>query len=84
MLGLEPRDLFLLANPSAKSLVSLPADSNTPSAWEAFREDGNLRKVHNISDEEMQTLSQVALMGDVRSSRDFVFILNTIRQALGK
>jgi len=26
----------------------------------------------------------VALMGDVRSSRDFVFILNTIRQALGK
>ncbi len=84
VLGLDPRDLFLLANPEAKTLVSLPADSNTPSAWEAFREDENLRKVHNISDREMETLSQVALMGDVRSSRDFVFILNTIRQALGK
>lgn len=84
VLGLDPRDLFLLANPEAKTLVCLPADSNTPSAWEAFREDEHLRKVHNISDREMETLSQVALMGDVRSSRDFVFILNTIRQALGK
>jgi len=84
VLGLDPRDLFLLANPEAKTLVSPPADSNTPSAWEAFREDEHLRKVHNISDREMETLSQVALMGDVRSSRDFVFILNTIRQALGK
>jgi hypothetical protein len=29
-------------------------------------------------------LSHVALMGDVRSSRDFVYILTTIRQALGR
>jgi hypothetical protein len=32
----------------------------------------------------MGTLSQVALMGEVRSSRDFIFILNTIRHAIGK
>ena len=84
VLGLDPRDLFLLANPTAKTLVSPPVDSNTPSAWAAFSEDENMRKIHSITDREMETLSQVALMGDVRSSRDFVFILNTIRQALGK
>jgi hypothetical protein len=37
-----------------------------------------------MTDQEMQTLSQVALMGEVRSSRDFLFILNTIRQAFGQ
>ncbi len=84
VLGLDPRDLFLLANPTARILVTPPADSNTPSAWEAFSKDDNLRNIHSITDREMETLSQVALMGDVRSSRDFVFILNTIRQALVK
>jgi hypothetical protein len=32
----------------------------------------------------MKTLSQVALMGDVRRPRDFVFVLNTIRHVLGQ
>ena len=77
-------DVLGLANPTAKNLVSPPVDSNTPSAWAAFSEDENMRRIHSITDREMETLSQVALMGDVRSSRDFVFILNTIRQALGK
>jgi hypothetical protein len=43
-----------------------------------------MRKVHGITGSEMETLSQIALMGEVRSSRDFIFILNTIRHALGK
>jgi hypothetical protein len=32
----------------------------------------------------MEMLSRVALMGDVRSERDFIYILNSIRQALGR
>jgi hypothetical protein len=31
----------------------------------------------------MQPLSQVALLGEARSPLDFLFILNTIRQAFG-
>jgi hypothetical protein len=31
----------------------------------------------------METLSQVAKMGEVRAPRDFIFILNTTRHALG-
>jgi hypothetical protein len=54
------------------------------SAWDAFVRDENLRKIHDITEQEMAALSEVATMGDVRSPRDFVFILNPIRQALGR
>jgi DNA-binding XRE family transcriptional regulator len=84
VLGLDPRELFFSANPEAELLVSEPKTSDTPSVWDEFSKDQHLRKVHNISDHEMQTLSQVALMGEVGSKRDFVFILNTMRHALGK
>jgi transcriptional regulator with XRE-family HTH domain len=86
VLGLDRRELFFLANPGAKALLSQqPAvGSTSASAWEDFRKDDRLRRIHNITGEEMEMLSHVALMGDVRSSRDFVYILNTIRQALGR
>ena len=83
-LGLDVRDLFLLANPKVGSLISEQQDSGGTSAWNAFVKDRKLRKIHNITNQEMETLSQVAKMGEVRAPRDFIFILNTIRQALGK
>ena len=83
VLGLDVRALFLLANPVAKTLVSQPTASGGASAWNAFCHDQNLRESNNITVEEMRLLSQVAMMGEVRSSRDFLFILNTIRQSLG-
>jgi transcriptional regulator with XRE-family HTH domain len=83
-LGLDARDLFLLANPTVGSLISEQQKSDGTFAWDAFIKDEKLRNIHNITDQEMQTLSQVAMMGDVRGPRDFIFILNTIRQALGR
>ena len=32
----------------------------------------------------MEMLSRVALLGDVRSARDFIYILNTVRHAVGR
>lgn len=84
VLGLDPRELFFLANPETKDLVSQHPSSSKATAWDAFAADQKLRQVHGITGSEMETLSQIALMGEVRSSRDFVFILNTIRHALGK
>lgn len=83
-LGLDAREMFLLANPEAKKLVYQATEQQSSSAWKSFREDPQLRKIHKITDQEMELLSQVAMMGEVRSSRDFVFVLNTIRQALGR
>jgi hypothetical protein len=76
--------MFFLANPGAKALLSQQTPSSSTSAWDEFRKDDRLRRIHNIIGEEMEMLSHVALMGDVRSSRDFVYILTTIRQALGR
>ncbi len=84
VLGLDARDLFLLANPKIGSLISEQQRSEGNTAWDAFVNDEKLRNIHNITDQEMETLSQVAMMGDVRYPRDFIFILNSIRQALGR
>jgi transcriptional regulator with XRE-family HTH domain len=83
-LALNPRELFFLANPETKALMSQEQKTTETSAWDAFVKDESLRNLHDITDQEMQTLSQVALMGEVRSSRDFLFILNTVRQAFGR
>jgi transcriptional regulator with XRE-family HTH domain len=83
-LGLDGRDLFLLVNPKVGSLISEPHKPNLTSAWDAFVKDLKVRKIHHISEEEMEILSHVAMMGPVRSARDFLFILNAIRQALGR
>lgn len=84
VLGLDRRELFFLANPRAQALLSVRESTPASSAWEDFRRNDQMRRVHNITGEEMEMLSRVALMGEVRSQRDFVYILNTIRQALGR
>jgi len=84
VLGVDARELFFLANPGTKTLVFQHPESDRPSAWDGFAKNENLHKLHNITSQEMQTLSQVALMGQVRSSRDFIYILIVIRHALGQ
>jgi transcriptional regulator with XRE-family HTH domain len=81
-LGFERLELFFLANPRAKEIFHPAVPAESKSAWEEFRGDEKLRRIHNINAKEMNMLSQVALMGQVRSTRDFIYILNTVRQAL--
>ncbi len=83
-LGLDARELFFLANPQTRFLVSQEPMFGAGCAWHAFSTDTNLRQNHNVTDAELHFLSHVATMGDVRSPRDFIFILNTVRHALGK
>ncbi len=84
VLGLDRRELFFLANPRAQALLSPETESSTIPAWEDFRKNEQLRRVHSISNEEMEMLSRVALLGEVRSARDFIYILNTVRHAVGR
>jgi transcriptional regulator with XRE-family HTH domain len=82
VLGFDRRELFFLANPQARELLDPPDKNGAQSAWDEFRNDEALIRFHGITNKEMNMLSQVALLGQVRSSRDFVYILNTVRQAL--
>jgi transcriptional regulator with XRE-family HTH domain len=83
VLGLGNRELFFLANPHAEALISEPV-AGTGSSWDQFQNDEKLRRIHNISNAEMDLLSQVALMGDMQAPRDLIYILTTIRHAVGR
>jgi transcriptional regulator with XRE-family HTH domain len=83
-LGFDAGDLFLLANPKVGPLIFEQPKSDQTPAWDAFVKDLRLRKIHNITNQEMENLSLVAKMGELRDPRDFIFILNAIRQALGQ
>jgi transcriptional regulator with XRE-family HTH domain len=82
-LGLDRGELFFLANPEARALLQ-QEKPGANSAWEDFRKDERLQRAHGIRREELDMLSQVALMGEVRSVRDFVYILQTVRHSLSR
>jgi transcriptional regulator with XRE-family HTH domain len=84
VLGLDRRELFFLANPRAQALLTPEAPAEDDSAWDDFSKNEQLRRVHNVTEGEMEMLARVALLGDVRSQRDFIYILNTVRHAVGK
>src|SRR6202050_4741926 len=84
VLGLVRCVFFFLANTRALVLLAPREEPVDNSAWEDFRKNEQIRRLHNINNEEMEALSRVALLGEVRSQRDFVYILTTIRQALGR
>jgi transcriptional regulator with XRE-family HTH domain len=86
VLGLDRRELFFLANPHTEALLSSEPDTAkaSVSAWDQFRKNEQLRRVHNVSNNEMEMLSRVALLGDVQSPRDLIHILNTVRHAVGR
>jgi transcriptional regulator with XRE-family HTH domain len=81
VLGLDESELFLTAYPEAAKLVGGPGEDRTSPAWDEFLRQN---KVADIDPAEIELLSRVASMGRVRSARDFVYILNSVRQALGR
>ncbi len=82
VLALNRRDLFILANPKVIELLGSTEGGN--SAWDLFSRDPQIRQVHKITPEEIELLARVAQMGEVNSPRDFIFILQAVRQALGR
>jgi len=59
-------------------------NSRYQSAWDELRRDNGLRRSHRIKKDEMELLERVAAMGKIPGTRDFIYILNTIRYALGR
>jgi transcriptional regulator with XRE-family HTH domain len=84
VLALDRRELFFLANPHAAQLLQPAETGDRKLTWEQFRKDAHLRSVHNIAQDEMEILSMVAKMGEISSPRDFIYILKTVRVALGR
>jgi transcriptional regulator with XRE-family HTH domain len=87
VMGLQKEPLFLLAHPEASSLVDSsrrePATHRDPDqVWRDFAGNKALLARHNVKPREMKVLSQVNLLGKITAPRNFLFILNAIRQAV--
>ena len=93
-LDLDLRGLSYVARQDARRTF-LPGRSDVQSApealgakplvqavWDQFRTDGPLHRKNKITSQEMETLAQVSLMGEVRRPQDFILILNTLRQTM--
>jgi transcriptional regulator with XRE-family HTH domain len=85
-LGIDKEKLFLLSHPEAKNLIggakgqrSKPKPS---SAWKELLADKPALIRHNVTAKELKVLSHIELLGTVLNPRDYLFILNSIRQAV--
>jgi len=82
VLDLDQEELFFLAHPQVRSFIHTEAPDPKQSAWDRFRVNKRLHTRHGITQAELKTLQQVSSLGPVRASRDYLFILQAIRQAL--
>src|SRR6266851_854047 len=83
-LGLDKQMLFLMAHPEARQLVETQSDNGDKPvrAWEEFIKDKALVARYNIKPAEIKVLSQVNMLGKIEHTRDFLYVLQAIRQAL--
>jgi transcriptional regulator with XRE-family HTH domain len=82
VLDLDREELFFLAHPNVREFIRTKAPNPKQSAWESFRSNKRLHTRHGVTRKELKALQHVAALGPIRTSRDFLFILQTIRQAL--
>ena len=84
-LGLNAKELLLLAHPEARQIVD--GDRMSPkrtNSWERFVSNRALVRRHTITQAELKVLKQVSMLEQVAHPMHFVFILNAIRQAGAK
>jgi transcriptional regulator with XRE-family HTH domain len=82
VLGFDARKLFFLARQDAHTILNLSPANPVPSARKRFKKDNLLRRFHKIPDAEMEMLSHVASLGEVRSADEFIYVLNAVRIAI--
>jgi hypothetical protein len=70
----------LLAKPKVAELIK-PAVAQ-PAMWESFLNDKPLHQKHRITSEEMQFLTKVAKLGEIKDRRDLIFILIAVRYVI--
>ena len=83
-LGLDRREVLFLAHPDAKYLIedsSMPGNTKAGDAWKQFASNHAMLRRHNVSPAELRVLKQVSLLVPISHSRNFLFVLNSIRQA---
>jgi transcriptional regulator with XRE-family HTH domain len=85
-LELDKRRLFLLAHPEAQWIVGDRREASPAKrredAWRKFAGDRGTLARHKVTERELKVLKNVNMLGRVSSPGQFLFILNSIRQAV--
>jgi transcriptional regulator with XRE-family HTH domain len=85
-LELDKRRLFLLAHPEAQWIVGDRREASPAKrredAWRRFAGDRGTLARHKVTARELKVLKTVNMLGRVSSPGQFLFILNSIRQAV--
>lgn len=82
VLDLDREELFFLAHPQVRNFIHTEAPDPKESTWDRFRTNKRLQTRQGITHAELKVLQRVSALGAVRSTRDYLFILQAIRQAL--
>jgi transcriptional regulator with XRE-family HTH domain len=82
-LGLDAKELLVLAHPEAKQIVDRdrPSTKKSDGAWPRFVSNKALLSRHAVTADELKVLKQVSMLEQVAHPGHFIFILNAIRQA---
>jgi len=85
-LELDKRRLFLLAHPEAQWIVGDRREASPAKrredAWRKFAGDRGTLARHKVTERELKVLKNVNMLGRVSAPGQFLFILNSIRQAV--
>jgi transcriptional regulator with XRE-family HTH domain len=85
-LGVDKERLFLLSHPEARELIGSQAGKSRnlkkANAWRDLLADKAALVRNNVTPKELKVLSHVSMLGKVTEPRDYLFILNSIRQAV--
>jgi transcriptional regulator with XRE-family HTH domain len=82
-LGLDAKELLVLAHPEAKQIVDGGRSSGKKNegAWQRLVSNKALLRRHAITNGELKILKQVSMLEAVAHPGHFIFILKAIRQA---
>src|SRR5207247_457225 len=82
VLDLDREELFFLTHPQVRTFIHTDGPDPQESAWDSFRANKRLHTRHGITRAELKVLEHVSGLGSVHAPRDYLFILQAIRQAL--
>jgi len=85
ILGLERSELLAMAYPETREFVAhgqRQGSGRLRDAWSEFSRNSALLRRYRVTSGELNVLRRVNLLGSVANSRDFLFVLSAIRQAL--
>jgi hypothetical protein len=82
VLGLPGKQAFSLAYPEAMAILESHRMHEGLSVWQKFISAKGLWARYGVSPRELKVLANIQSLGKVTSPRDFIFILNSIRQAI--